>query len=419
MKPVSPNVIVLVSIMIYAGSALMPLNIIRYGVFIRHMKEMETSGRGRVLLFLPPVLLVLFLLGYLLLALLGRPDLLVAAILLGGSVIVLIVLSLLFYGIELVRENERRLAGAHSASNAKTIFFSNMSHDIRTPLNAITGYTQLALRPGTSQEEMRRFLEKIASSGRYLLALINDVLEMSRIESGKLELEPTETDLCAVMSEAREMFASQMESKRIDYTVETASLASRRVLRDRNRLNRVLLNLISNALKFTPEGGSVTVLPDGASAAEGACPCQSGTPELRFDGLRLLLAEDNEVNREIARLMLEGAGFVLDTVENGRLAVEWVAASRRGYYRAVLMDVQMPEMNGYEATRAIRALPDTALAAIPVIAMPSNAFREDIRTEEEAGMTAHISKPLERQEMLRTLAALVGDRAAQEPDRFV
>lgn len=231
MKPVSPNVIVLVSIMIYAGSALMPLNIIRYGVFIRHMKEMETSGRGRVLLFLPPVLLVLFLLGYLLLALLGRPDLLVAAILLGGSVFVLIVLSLLFYGIELVRENERRLAWAHSASNAKTIFFSNMSHDIRTPLNAIIGYTQLALRPGTSQEEMRRFLEKIASSGRYLLALINDVLEMSRIESGKLELEPTETDLCAVMSEAREMFASQMESKRIDYTAETASLASRRPLR--------------------------------------------------------------------------------------------------------------------------------------------------------------------------------------------
>ena len=136
---------------------------------------------------------------------------------------------------------------------------------------------------------------------------------------------------------------------------------------------------------------------DGAEAAEG--------PD--FSGLRLLLAEDNEINREIATLILEEAGFVLDTAENGKEAVDKVAASRPGDYQAVLMDVQMPVMDGYEATKAIRALDDPALAGIPIIAMTANAFAEDIQAARDAGMDGHIAKPIDVGKMMQTLAEIL------------
>ena len=340
---------------------------------------------------------------------------------------------------------------------------------------------------------MADYLGKIEASSQHLLALINDVLEMSRIENGKMELDPVPSNIVKALDEVRDMFSTQMETKGLRYTVDTSGVEHPMVLCDTNRLNRVLLNLISNAFKFTPEGGSVTVtleetgaaedsvsyrltvrdtgmgmspefaatvfdaysrektaagiqgtglgmaitksivelmggtirveteqgagsaflidvafppaeLPEEPAAAEDGAEAAEG-PD--FSGLRLLLAEDNEINREIATLILEEAGFVLDTAENGKEAVDKVAASRPGDYQAVLMDVQMPVMDGYEATKAIRALDDAALAGIPIIAMTANAFAEDIQAARDAGMDGHIAKPIDVGKMMQTLAEIL------------
>ena len=399
---------------------------------------------------------------------------------------------------EELREAKER---AEASSNAKTTFLFNMSHDIRTPMNAIIGYTGLARREGNSAEEMRDYLAKIESSSQHLLALINDVLEMSRIESGKMELEPSEIDLRAAMDEVRDMFATQMSTKNIRYTVDSARITNRYVLCDKNRLNRILLNLISNAYKFTPEDGGVTVTlaqtndgSDGFGAYElrvkdsgiGMTPefaekvfealerertstvsgiqgtglgmaitksivdlmggdievntapgagtefivrlkfeiaagvepsgedkqreSNEEASELDFSKRRLLLVEDNEINREIATMILTQAGFMLETAVNGQEAVEQVAASLPGYFDAILMDVQMPVMNGYEATKAIRALDDPALANIPIVAMTANAFNEDIQTARAAGMNGHIAKPIDVSVMMRTLTELLRNK---------
>ena len=382
-------------------------------------------------------------------------------------------------------------ARAEAGSQAKTTFLFNMSHDIRTPMNAIIGYTNLAKREGTSESEMRDFLDKIDSSSQHLLALINDVLEMSRIESGKMELESVETDLVKTIDEVRDMFATQMEGKGITYSVTAEEMTDRWVLCDKNRLDRVLLNLISNAYKFTPEGGSVAVslrqtagtedtgdyelrikdsgigmsqefaakvfeaferertstvsgiqgaglgmaitksivdimggsirvetaqgkgtefivqlrfpLTAAAEVEDASDADASETRMLDFSKMRLLLAEDNEINREIATMILEEAGFTLDTAVNGQEAVDQVTASEPGYYDAVLMDVQMPVMNGYDATRAIRALENPALANIPIVAMTANAFTEDKQAAKEAGMNAHVAKPIDVAALMETL----------------
>ena len=483
--------------MVVLGSALMVYNIVRYARFTREMRWMGKSLKNRFALFTPLALLVLFLAGYISVAAFGHPDPVMAGILLGGSLFVLIILRLLYFIVNRVKENEHlqtALENAHQASEAKTIFLSNMSHDMRTPMNAIIGYTHLASRPEASEAEMRDYLGKIDNASRHLLALINDVLEMSHIESGKIDLEERETDLSKLMNETRDMFAAQMANKDIRYIVNAGDLQHRWVFCDSNRLNRILLNLISNANKYTPEGGAVTVSLSetgveagrvryelrvrdtgigmseafaarvfeaferersstvsgiqgtglGMAITKNLVELMGGTisvatrpgngsefvvhlgfrpaeaPREATDeanaaassglgGGRLLLAEDNPVNREIAALVLQQMGFEVDAVENGRLAVERIQAAAPNTYRAVLMDVQMPEMNGFAATRAIRALDDQARAGIPIIAMTANAFTEDIEAEHEAGMNAHVSKPIDIEQLARALAETLGE----------
>ncbi len=388
---------------------------------------------------------------------------------------------------------------AEQGSRAKTTFLFNMSHDIRTPMNAIIGYIELAKRETDLPENMQRFLHKIEASSHHLLALINDILEMSRIESGKLELDIAPTDLQRTMENVHDMFSAQMATKGIRYTVDILDIKNRRVLCDENRLNRVLLNLISNAYKFTPKDGSVSVslceLPDApeghgsyelrvkdsgigmseefaakvfnaferertstVSGIQGtglgmaitksivdlmhgsikvATAQGQGTEfivrlqfplaenpehtneekttellskETDFTKSKLLLVDDIDVNREIAKMLLEAAGFHVDTAENGKEALEKIAASRPGDYDAVLMDIQMPVMDGYAATQAIRALPDQALAHIPILAMTANAFSEDVETAKAAGMDGHIAKPLDVPKMMETLAEVLSKR---------
>ena len=379
---------------------------------------------------------------------------------------------------------------AEERYRAKSTFLSNMSHDIRTPMNAIIGYTNLAKKE-SDITKIREYLKKIETSNHHLLALINDVLDMSWIESGKMELVEKRTDLIELMDNVLDLFSTQMISKSLYYGVNTDSIDDRFVMCDDTQLNRVILNLISNAYKFTQDGGRITVTlkqtgsddkkgfyelrvkdtgmgmtqefaetvfdaysrEKSAASIQGTglgmaitksivdmmggtikvisakgegtefiinfvfvlsedVPKEQGSDEnniesVDFTGTRLLLVEDNEINRQIAELILSGAGFELDTVENGKEAYEMVAASQPGYYKAVLMDVQMPVMNGYDSTKAIRKLENKELAEIPIIAMTANAFVEDVQEALDAGMNAHIAKPIDVPTMMKVLADII------------
>lgn len=423
----------------------------------------------------------------------------------GGIVLIAIIfvgLVVMLYIQGLVRKKheaaEREKIRAVEGSLAKSQFLFNMSHDIRTPMNAIIGYTHLALQEESSPE-VRDYLTKIRASSDHLLELINDILEMSRIESGQIELEYTPTDLVGLFDGIRDLFAEQMRSKGLGFSVHTGQVRDRYVWCDRKNLNRVLNNVASNAYKFTGTGGAVSVtawehaanddygafeirVQDngigmsrefaermftvferertstdsgiegsglGLAITKSIVDLMGGTievltspgngteviirlkmrlaskhevvkatsnaatgeaeanEELDFTGRRLLLVEDNVVNMKIAKKILTQQGFEVDTVVNGQEAVDAVAASAHGYYDAVLMDIQMPVMDGYAATRAIRALDDGMLANIPILAMTANAFKEDEDAAFEAGMQAHIAKPVDVDVLMRTLGLVL------------
>ncbi len=528
---------------------------------------------------------------------------------------------------------EERLIKAENAERAKTMFLSNMSHDIRTPMNAIIGYTTLAAANIENTEKVQDYLSKILSSSNHLLSLINDVLDMSRIESGRVYIEEVECSLPDLLRDLRNILMTQMKSKQLDFYMDTIDVIDEDVYCDKLHMNQVLLNLLSNAIKFTPAGGAVSLTikqkpgaPEGYAAYEirvkdtgiGMSPefvehvfepfereqnstvsgiqgtglgmpiakniidmmggtievqseqgkgteyivnielrlvserrpvgiikelegfhalvvdddytvCDSVTkmlvqlglraewtmsgkeailharqakeladefrayiidwllPDISgievvrrirnsvgetvpiiiltaydwtdieeearqagvtafcnkpiflstlrdtllsaigkfeqkteepviptedkdYKGKRLLLVEDNELNREIAYEILTEGGFVVETAEDGTVAVDKVKKSTAGYYDLILMDVQMPIMNGYDATRAIRALDDPALASIPIIAMTANAFNEDKMQALECGMNDHIAKPLNMDVLNDTLHKYLGGK---------
>ncbi len=524
-----------------------------------------------------------------------------------------------------------KLQKAEAADRAKSVFLSNMSHDIRTPMNAIIGFTTLAQTHIDNRERLQDYLKKILSSCNHLLSLINDILDMSRIESGKLNIDEKPCSLSEIFRDMRHIIQNQMQSKNLSFFMDTMDIRDEDILCDKLHLNQVLLNLLSNAIKFTPAGGTVALTirqkpsaPTGYASYEicvqdtgiGMSPefaqhifepferersstvsgiqgtglgmaitknivdamggsieiqteqgkgttftlhfdfrlqtgeksvevidelqglralvvddsfstCDSITkmlrqigmrpewtmhgheavlrtrqafelgdaynayvidwllpdlsglevvrqirtivgdmapiiivtaydwtvfeeearqagatafcnkpiflsdlqdillsavsrPEVadteaqppedtrRYDGLRILLVEDNEINREIAQELLSAKGFVVDFAFDGAMAVDMVSHSSPGYYSLILMDIQMPVMNGYDSAKAIRALPDPQLASIPIAAMTANAFDEDRHRALECGMNAHIPKPVDVDKLMEVLDELIG-----------
>ncbi len=387
----------------------------------------------------------------------------------------------------------RQKIKAEEGSKAKTQFLFNMSHDIRTPMNAIIGYTNLLMDEKELPEHVQDYIKKIDTSGKHLLTLINDVLEMGMIENGKLELHPEGGDIRETMNTSFEMFRQQMESKKISYTLQIEVLDHPFLVYDKIRFARVLLNLISNAYKFTPVGGRVSVVLKQTGSYEGGRELElrvkdsgigmskefaatvfeaferertstvsrtqgtglgmaitksiveaaGGTIKVNtapnkgtefivhislplctkakcaetvrndtgkvidYSSMRLLLVDDMDINRQLAMMLLKKIGFQVETAENGSEAVDAVKSAEPGHFDAVLMDVQMPIMNGYEATKLIRAFDDPKKANIPIIAVTANAFGEDVRRALEEGMNAHIAKPIDPEKLKSVLTELL------------
>lgn len=390
------------------------------------------------------------------------------------------------------------LSMAESASHAKTMFLSNMSHDIRTPMNAIIGFTTLALNHISEQAMVKTYLDKIKSSSNHLLSLINDVLDMSRIESGKMKINKTVSTVEKIVGDVDTVMQSQIQMKHLEYSLIKRGNLTRPVMMDGLRLNQILINIVGNAVKYTPEYGKVqfmiTEMPsisdntssyqfrikdngigmskkflekiftpferdenkaiakiqgtglglaitkslvdimegsifvkseegkgseflvcfDLENAKEGELSVEEKKENVYessvidlFKDVRILLVEDNELNREIATELLKSVGFILDEAENGSQAVQMVNDSPAGYYKVILMDVMMPVMNGYESTKKIRSLEDKAKANVPIIAMTANAFEEDKNQAIECGMDKFVSKPFDINDLLVKLKEMI------------
>ena len=394
------------------------------------------------------------------------------------------------------QELQNALVEAQSANKAKTSFLNNMSHDIRTPMNVILGYAQLMEEELKEKElpETKEHLEKLQQSGKLLLSIINNVLDMARIESGKMELDESYGRIEDFRQSVFAVFDAEAKKKKIAFQY-TMKVEHEHVLTDVTKVKEIFVNILSNAMKYTPSGGSVMVsleeLPCdepgymivrtrisdtgigmsqdyltrifeaftreqnttkskiagtglGMSIVKKYVDLLGGTIQVESElgkgstftvtlkhkiadesyygkgqienpetgteilkGRNILIAEDNDLNAEIAAAILERAGLKTERVENGVQCVNLITKMPAGTYDMILMDIQMPEMDGYEAARVIRQLPDRDKACIPIIAMTANAFEEDRKDAMAAGMNGHMAKPIQVDQLLSMLAEMI------------
>ncbi len=393
-------------------------------------------------------------------------------------------------------ELEEARKKAEAANQAKSSFLFNMSHDIRTPMNAIIGFTELAQKHKDDPEKVDDCLDKVSSSSKHLLSLINDVLDMARIESGKLEFEEKIINIREASKPAMAIAYENAATRGLTLTLHSGPVGDEYIYGDPLKISQIALNIMSNAIKYTNPGGKIDVRVDGVPCddperlmcdlivedtgigiseeflarifepfersanttqtgiqgtglgmaitkelvekmggqiwvesklgegtrvtvrfnfrrAAGECEetsCLSGegeADEVILHGKRILLVEDNELNREIAEEILSDAGMIVDSAEDGDVAVEIMKNAREGQYDLILMDIQMPRMNGYDATRAIRNLPNEKISSIPIITMTANAFEEDKQNAINAGMNGHTAKPIDVKKLLKMLTDIL------------
>lgn len=394
------------------------------------------------------------------------------------------------------------LAEAERANKAKTVFLSNMSHEIRTPMNAIIGLNTIAASDPTASSEVKKHLEKIGISARHLLEIINDILDMSRIESGRMTLKNEPFNFSRAMDQVNSIIGGQCKDKGLAYKCTLNGHFDECYVGDAMKLRQILINILGNSVKFTHEGGSVNLevtedsrsdgkvvlkfvagdtgigiskefLPHifdtfsqenssaagtygstglgmaitksivelmngtisveskkgkgttftvivtleesaaknsetaGGEEAQSGCGKKYGSTGVDLTGYRILLAEDVPVNAEIVKMILGMRKIEVDTAENGKIAAEMFASHDPGYYAAILMDMRMPVMDGLEAARTIRSMERSDAETIPIIALTANAFDDDVQRSMQAGLNAHLSKPIEPQALFGTLEKLV------------
>ena len=396
--------------------------------------------------------------------------------------------SNLLWEIGTIIQNRINLEHHDQSAQAKSEFLARMSHEIRTPMNGIIGMTEIALKKGQSESTRLDCLRKVRSSSDYLLSLLNDILDMSKIESGKMALVEADFSMDRLLEELHPVLDAKFLEKNQHYRKDVC-LQHHWFRGDVLRISQVLINLLGNASKYSGAGTEIllqvreTVDSDGASAlffavqdhgvgvspedrqrifrsfeqldnmpirqqgtglglaissrlihmmgsdiqlestvGKGSifsftlhlkpahaqdAPADGETAELRFDGVRVLVAEDNALNMEILRVLLEDLGCRVDGAVNGREAVEKFLASPEGQYAIIFMDVMMPEMNGLEAAHKIRTTPERRDRDLPIVAVSANAFDEDIQRSLSSGMNAHLSKPIEVKKLKELMGQLL------------
>ena len=388
---------------------------------------------------------------------------------------------------------QNALKRAEEGSRAKSAFLFNMSHDLRTPMNAIIGYADLMERHWGEQKATTEYLRKLQSASKFLLSLINNVLEMARIESGKEILNESACNINKVNAVLDTIMEAPIQEKHLTFT-RSVNVRHEDIICDQLKINEIFLNIFSNAVKYTPDGGSIHVeveeLPaeregygiyrtsvtdsgvgigkeyiphlfesfsrEHTSSETGIIGTGLGLPIVKtlvemmggqieveselgkgttffisiphkfaeeeqtlmadetvgdlelekLKGKKILLAEDNELNAEIAVTILNDAGMSVETAADGTLALQMLKEKPSGYYDLILMDIQMPKMNGYEATEKIRAWEDER-SQIPIVAMTANAFEEDKRAAFAAGMNGHVGKPIEITKLMQILSEII------------
>ena len=419
-----------------------------------------------------------------------------AGLVIGVSFVIIFVLLLLVYSLFVSRKKQmealKEAQNANAANIAKTTFLNHMSHDLRTPMNAIVGFTDIAMKR-KPDKEVENCLKKIRQSSEYLTTLINDVLDISRIESGKLEYKPVPTDLRDMINTVLSIAKGYMENRDLNLYVSREKLKTPYVMADELRIREVLLNIISNAVKFTKDGGTISFAAENAPGNDenhiivryrisdtgigmseefqtrifdefsqengGARTSYKGAglgmaiakqyvdlmggkievssrkgigstftveiplliaeqilsekeEKLRKDmdlhGLHVLLAEDNDLNAEIAAALLEEQGMIVTRTADGKSALAQFCNTAPGTFDLILMDIMMPEMNGYETTKAIRNLSERPDGKeIPIIAMTANAFAEDVQAALNAGMDDHVAKPVDMRILISVITKYI------------
>ncbi len=384
------------------------------------------------------------------------------------------------------------LRAANSANNAKNLFLSNMSHDIRTPMNGIVGFAALARKHIEERARVENYLDQIQASSDQLMQLLNDVLEIARLESGKIHMEENDCSLMDITHQVQMDMLPRATASGHTISLDISNLTHDNVIADRDRIKQILAYLVDNAIKYTPKGGRISLVVSERHECRHGSACYQfvvedngmGISEDFLDHLfepfereknttlsgihgtglgltvakylvelmggkidvsskpgkgsrfsvtipfriqkqkvifqtgvdsgdggerksertkRILIVDDNEINLEIENEVLKDAGFLVETASDGSEAVKMVNQSQPGYYDLILMDIQMPVMDGYNATRAIRSIENSALSGIPIIAVSANAFEEDRRKAMESGMDEHLAKPLDTTRLFQLL----------------
>ena len=503
--------------MVYLGSALMIYNIYGFVRFARYIQSIKTWDRGNRIIYIPILLLVCFLLGYLIVAIFGKPDIVIAGILFGGSIFVYAMYKLLGSIVQKVMKAERleaALMAAEESSRAKSSFLASISHEMRTPMNVILGMNALALKNPGLPDPARDQMEKSSHSARYLSGLIDNLLTMQEAENGSLVIRREPFSLKESLEQLSAQISVACEQKGLEYQTSYAKCIGRDFIGDATELKRALMCILDNAVKYTDAPGtvrfcvkcvkdrdastnvrfiisdtgvgidepflekifdpltqedpsftnrfggtgmgltvansivthmggkievvsrkgegstftiSVPIVPvpnevcatcDGCKPEQhmdcancGICKLGQTAPEEDPDknasgclaGRRILIVDDIDENAEIVADLLELENAESERAENGQEAVNMVKLSPEFYYDAILMDIRMPMMDGYEATRRIRALERGDAQKIPIIAVSANAFDSDVRNALEAGMNEHLSKPVDADLLYETI----------------
>ena len=488
--------------MVFGGSALMVYNVISYILFSRQVQKKGNWDKERFLLNIPILLLVLFLCGYIFVGIFGNPDIIMAGILFGGSIFVWMILILIKRITYRIRENEElesELKAVEKSNRAKNSFLSSVSHEMRTPMNAIIGLETLIRKNTELPGEVQEQLKKLDISARYLQNLINNILDMTLFESGEIVLRYEDFSLSDMLTYTNVILEGQCEEKGLEYKSEVIGEPDDYYIGDNLKLEQVLLSVLENAVKFTDTGGRITFtaeqieakgnrrtlrfavsdtgigiskefLPrvfDTFSQEDDTITSRYGGSGLglavtkklvemmggeisvesrknegstftvtvvleRSDvkktenadddnqlierylsalpGKRILIVDDIDLNAEILSDLLEMEGVTCERASNGKEAVDMFAEHPVNYYDAIMMDLRMPVMDGFEAARTIRSLGKEDSMTIPILALTANAFETDKQRTLESGMNVHMAKPVDADDLYVTLGRFLSQR---------